>query len=103
MPASVERAIAQVAEVARLAPDPIAADAATVADSYKQTLQALSVVAPSAREEVLRNRQAELDLAAEPTARLNEYAQRTCGLSLSPAAVPPTPTAVPTAAAGLEG
>ncbi len=92
-PASVANALADLEILAELAPDDLAADAATVSAVYDEVLTAIAATAPGARSDVLRELQGRLDEASEPAARLQTYGTETCGITFdAPAEPTPTPT-----------
>ena len=90
---SVDAAIAELTELAELAPSDIADDATVVSEVYIEALEALADSLPGVRDDLLRELQPRLDQAAEPAARLERYATSTCALEFeAPAEPTPTPT-----------
>lgn len=90
---SVDAAIAELTELAELAPSDIADDATVVSEVYIEALEALADSLPGARDDLLRDLQPRLDEAAEPAGRLERYATTTCALEFeAPAEPTPTPT-----------
>jgi hypothetical protein len=101
---SVEVAADALSVLVADAPEEIRDDATTVAEVYRQVIEALSTAPAPARDDVLVELQPLLDEAREPTARFNAYAERTCGISLdAPQEAVPTPTPVTSDSTGIEG
>ncbi len=92
-PTSVEAAIAELATISAVAPSDVAADADAVARVYRAILETLVATAPGARPEVLRGFQEDFDTVSPAAARLQQYAEATCGVTFAP---PPEPTPSPT-------
>ncbi len=90
---TLDGAIAELRQLAELAPDAISADVTLLTDVYAEVLTSLASTAPGARGDVLRDLQPRLDEAGDPTAALERYAQTTCSIRFDgPAQPTPTPT-----------
>lgn len=91
--ATIDTAVAELDALADLGPADLDDDLETIADTYREVLEAVVSTAPSARADVLRSLQPQLDEAAEPSRRVQEYGQRTCEIVFeAPAQPTPTPT-----------
>jgi hypothetical protein len=84
----VRGAVAGLDELRRLAPVEVDDEMDAVASVYAEVIEVLAGTAPRARADVLRDYQADLDEVADAAARLQGWAESTCGVTLSP----PEPT-----------